>query len=485
MKTYQFSPLHSPARALRGALTVTLSLGAALAASTAAAKVAYVRSEAGAPWGASTNEEAMDLVFGAGAWDDLRYESVNVDALLGGEYTFIYMEGGDGSAEEMDAFVSANIAAIEAYVDGGGALFMNSAPNEGAGMNWGFGGVTLNYPDFPTDPGMAVDESHPIWKGPHLPVATSFTGSSYAHASVSGPGLDALILDSDGGEPNLAELQGKCAAFGGLTTSNFWDPNPEALNLRANVIEHLVACVDAVPDSDKDGVSDDMDICPNDANPGLEDEDGDGVGDLCDDCPADAANDADGDKICGDLDNCPDDVNPDQEDEDSDGLGDACDACPSDASNDVDGDGVCGAVDNCPDDANPGQEDEDEDGVGDACDEADTTDGTTGDTTDGTTGGTTDGTTGGETAGETDGTSGGSTGGGSTGGGGTTGGGTTSGGGTTGDTEGDSATDTEGGGADGEGCNCAAPGEGSAPTGALWGLLALLGIRRRRGAAAA
>jgi hypothetical protein len=69
------------------------------------------------------------------------------------------------------------------------------------------------------------------------------------------------------------------------------------------------------PDSDKDGVVDSADNCPNDANPGQEDGDGDGVGDKCD--------------------NCPDVPNPDQSDRDidyfiglPDGVGDACDNCP-------------------------------------------------------------------------------------------------------------------------------------------------------------
>ncbi|MCG8408182.1 MAG: Ig-like domain-containing protein, partial [Phycisphaerales bacterium] len=39
-------------------------------------------------------------------------------------------------------------------------------------------------------------------------------------------------------------------------------------------------------DSDGDGINDDTDNCPNDANPNQEDADGDGVGDVCDDTPA-------------------------------------------------------------------------------------------------------------------------------------------------------------------------------------------------------
>lgn len=91
-------------------------------------------------------------------------------------------------------------------------------------------------------------------------------------------------------------------------------------------------------DTDEDGVSDCIDNCPENYNPGQEDGDEEGVGDLCD--------------------NCPDDVNPDQQDSDNDGIGDPCDTCM-----DSDGDGygdpgyptnTC-QEDNCPAVYNPDQ----------------------------------------------------------------------------------------------------------------------------------
>ena len=42
-----------------------------------ATTVAYLRSVVGRPWSVTTNEAAMDQVFGAGNWLDLRYETVN------------------------------------------------------------------------------------------------------------------------------------------------------------------------------------------------------------------------------------------------------------------------------------------------------------------------------------------------------------------------------------------------------------------------
>jgi cytochrome c peroxidase len=122
------------------------------------------------------------------------------------------------------------------------------------------------------------------------------------------------------------------------------------------------------PDADADGLADNVDNCPLDANPGQQDGDADGVGDACDACPIDPDNDVDGDGVCGDVDNCPVTANADQADTDGDGIGDACDACSLDPDNDIDGDGVCGDVDNCPVTANADQNDADGDGIGDVCD---------------------------------------------------------------------------------------------------------------------
>jgi MYXO-CTERM domain-containing protein len=217
--------------------------------STAAgAYPAYVRSNVGQPWGVSTNEAAMDAVFGGGSWDDLRFETVDPDTLFSGFYHFIYLEGSDSNAQELDAFLMANQDALETWVGSGGTLFLNAAPNEGGNMNWGFGGVTLTYPN-PAGSGSAADGTHPIWNGPFLPCATAFTGNSYAHASINGVGLNPLILSDDGGDPNLAEMPfgGGTVIFGGLTTDNFWSPQPDAANLRANIIAYLEAGAQSGP----------------------------------------------------------------------------------------------------------------------------------------------------------------------------------------------------------------------------------------------
>jgi hypothetical protein len=125
------------------------------------------------------------------------------------------------------------------------------------------------------------------------------------------------------------------------------------------------------PDTDADGIADEIDNCPTTANADQADTDNDGIGDACEACA-----DGDSDGVCDNVDNCPTIANPGQADADGDALGNACDACPADAANDADGDGVCGNVDNCPSTANPGQADADGDGIGNACDPCPNTPGT-------------------------------------------------------------------------------------------------------------
>ena len=62
--------------------------------------------------------------------------------------------------------------------------------------------------------------------------------------------------------------------------------------------------------------------------------------------------DKDRDGVQNDMDNCPRNANSDQSDHDADGQGDACDL-------DDDDDGINDAEDNCPLVVNPRQEDQD------------------------------------------------------------------------------------------------------------------------------
>ncbi len=450
---------------------------------------AYVRSQSGAPWGQSTNEDAMDLIFGADGWDDLRFESVDPDELLSPAYTFIYLEGADQGSNELQAFLVANQPALEAWVSAGGNLFMNNGSGEGDDQDWGFGGVTLNAFEY-ADNGSAMDTNHPIWNGPFGPIATDFTGSSYAHASIGG-GVAVPLIDDGVGDPELAEItwgEG-IAMFGGFTTDNFWQPQPDMHYLRANIIAYVASGAAADYDDDDDGFNNFADNCPADPNPDQADDDDDDIGDACDICLGDPQNDGDDDTVCTVADNCPIVPNTDQADVDDDNLGDACDECPQDAANDNDFDGICGDVDNC-DEYNPDQADDDENGIGDACEAVEETDGGETDESGGDDTTTDDGGSEGDTTAGLDDTSdGGET-------------DTTDDGGTAADTtagdddaeetddgddeDADAGDESESSGDAGQdsddagGCGCTT---GRNPSNASWLALALLGLRRRRRAA--
>ena len=123
-------------------------------------------------------------------------------------------------------------------------------------------------------------------------------------------------------------------------------------------------------DTDGDGLTDDVDKCPNEPGPKEndgcpdKDTDGDGIVDRLDKCPTEAE-DKDGFE---DADGCPD------LDNDKDGVPDKDDKCPNEAGpvenqgcpdKDTDGDGIIDRLDKCPDQPETKNGYQDEDGCPD------------------------------------------------------------------------------------------------------------------------
>jgi len=206
-------------------------------------EIVYLRSTTGTPWGRTTNEEILNNTFGEGNWQELRYETVDVSALLASNVRYIFMEGSDRLANELESFLTTHIQSFENWVRIGGVLFINAGSGEGDGMSFGFGGIELNYPNSANSV-EAADLTHPIFNGPFLPVGNNWTGSSFSHASVSGPDLIPLVVEV--GNPSEIILgEKKWGAgkvfFGGMTLPNFHNPNPEAENLRKNILSITVS----------------------------------------------------------------------------------------------------------------------------------------------------------------------------------------------------------------------------------------------------
>ncbi len=210
----------------------------------------YSNSTGGEPWFTTSNTTAMNTAFGAEGTDWFRgfFETVNVAEVFGPTSCFVFMDGSDSHANELETFLATNIGAIEAWVSAGGKLLLNSAPNEGDGMSFGFGGTSLVYAYY-TGTANAVDAGHPIFNGPYLPCGTSFSGSSFGHARITGTGLTNVMADAFA--PSNIVLAEKAwgsgwVMFGGMTTNNFHSPATNAANLRANIMEYLGVCAPVV-----------------------------------------------------------------------------------------------------------------------------------------------------------------------------------------------------------------------------------------------
>ena len=231
----------------------------------------------------------------------------------------------------------------------------------------------------------------------HLPYALSMAKTSAPHTG----GSQFFIVDPDAvspdGTPGTPHLNGVHTVFGKVIDgynliddiSSYCDfnlcsnDNPEVI-----FIERAIVVSDVSFDSDSDGINNEADNCPDDANPNQEDIDNDTMGDACDD-------DIDNDLVDNSDDAFPFDVNEQSDfdgdgtgdnadaDDDNDGLNDTEDAFDNDANEttdtdedgignnadaDDDGDGIVDESDNCPLVANADQADADNDGVGTACD---------------------------------------------------------------------------------------------------------------------
>ena len=122
------------------AAVFSLTTGVACSSANATTLFAYETGNYD-PWGNTTNNSAMDSAFGSGNWTG--YNGFTTSAFTGTK--FVFLDGSDSNSSQLQSFLSANGAQIDSYVQGGGHVFINAAPNEGSD-SFGLGfGVTLNW----------------------------------------------------------------------------------------------------------------------------------------------------------------------------------------------------------------------------------------------------------------------------------------------------------------------------------------------------
>lgn len=198
----------------------------------------YIKSIIGNPWGSSSNNTAMNDAFGPGGWILEAFETADPVAVFSPSTSFVFLEGSDAHALELNTFLVANLALIESWVTAGGSLLLNAAPNEGGDINFGFGGTTLDYPVY-SSAVTGVDPAHPAFIGPLTPTTTSMSGPYYAHGRILGIGYTNVIVS--GGNVVLSEKPWGLGTVmvGGMTTANWHSPAPHGTNFRANLLTYL------------------------------------------------------------------------------------------------------------------------------------------------------------------------------------------------------------------------------------------------------
>lgn len=196
------------------------------------------------PWNNKTNDTAMDSAFGAGGWA----KSYGYSTSLFTNASFVFLDGSNSNATQLSTFLSTNNAAVSAFVQNGGHLFLNAAPNIGSSFNMGFG-ITLNYGNNASSTAKvtAAGVAAGLTTGG---LATTYSGNSFSHATVSGAGLSDLIDDGQSGIIFGALNYGNgLVAFGGQTTTNFHTPSADAAALLVNELKYVANTrTNAVPE---------------------------------------------------------------------------------------------------------------------------------------------------------------------------------------------------------------------------------------------
>jgi hypothetical protein len=191
------------------------------------------------PWGMTTTDDALNTVFGSGTWTKTNYSTISATTIFSASNSFVMIEGGDDNLD-FPVYMSTNQSTIENWVTSGGVLLIKSAPNYGSSsIPLGFSSTQLIYPRYSITVSLTTEGINTIGAGPSLPMATNFSGYSYAHATISGSGYTVLISSNDNSGESVLSYKsfglGK-VIISTMTDPNFISPSPESQNLLNNTI---------------------------------------------------------------------------------------------------------------------------------------------------------------------------------------------------------------------------------------------------------
>ena len=214
---------------------------------TSGINAAFVHAAIGVPYNHGNYVNEMTAALGQN-WHQFTYETLNPLQLFSDTYSYIYLEGSDNNANELEAFMADNQTLVENWVALGNVLFINAGPNEGGGMNLGFGGVQIVIGAH--DTAYVRAPNLPFFSGPRIPTSTGpkLAGYPFSKAAViCPPGMDTTrVLASRNGTdllvlanwPNGNGLHGK-VLFGGMNLTGFHTPGPETYSFKINIHNYL------------------------------------------------------------------------------------------------------------------------------------------------------------------------------------------------------------------------------------------------------
>jgi hypothetical protein len=224
-----------------GWIALAVSIGVPALAQNAATTNVYVRSNINQPWGQSTNEDAMDSVFGADNWTTLYFEDLTAASLFTSSTKFIFMEGGDTSFASFQDFMQSYESQAYSWIQNGGRLLIMCAPNDP--LNSAVLGLPDNvvlhadaFYNSAASTVRAVDLSNPIFSSPHS-TTNNLNGDFVAHGYFTGSDVR-IIMKSNFNQTvlGLDTIGSGLMMFGGMTTDNFHLPQPSAHALLENII---------------------------------------------------------------------------------------------------------------------------------------------------------------------------------------------------------------------------------------------------------